>query len=234
MSHDPANFELMPEAAPVPEKGRIGVVGSGDLLGVPFFPNTLRADDVRITCPLFQAEYGGEVPTSAHHLRFSRTDIRRAVRINRQLHSRMPQLTNWQGCFAYAAECNNVVYAVAIWGRPVAREFNGRGYIELRRMAIADNAPKNTATRMIGWMLRELQKCGEYTLAISYQDTGVHKGTIYRASGWKAVGLKKNIGTGWNTRDRNKMQSTSDKVRWEYPLNSSPNSRDERPGANLP
>jgi hypothetical protein len=73
-------------------------------------------------------------------------------------------------------------------------------------------------------MLRELRKCPEYTLAISYQDTGVHKGTIYKASGWKAVGLKKNIGTGWNTRDRNKMQSTSDKVRWEYALRESPNS----------
>ncbi len=180
--------------------------------------NLSRADDVRVTCPLFQAEYGGSTPTSALQLRFSRTDIHRALVLNEEWHSRMPKLTNWQGCIAYTAEAGNVVYAVAIWGRPVAREFNGRGYIELRRMAVADDAPKNTATRMIGWMLRELKKGGEYTLAISYQDTGVHKGTIYKASGWTAAAMKKNIGTGWNTRDRNSMQSTSDKVRWEYSL----------------
>ena len=175
-------------------------------------------DDVRVTCPLFQEEYGGATPTSTLQLRFAKTDIKRALALNKQWHSRMPKLTNWQRCEAFAAECGNVVYAIAIWGRPVAREFNGRGYIELRRMAIADDAPKNTATRMIGWMIRELKKRGEYTKAISYQDTGSHKGTIYKASGWQAVGLKKNIGTGWNTRDRNAMQSTSDKVRWEYPF----------------
>lgn len=37
MSHDPAKFELMPEAAPVPEKGPAGVVGSGALLGASSF-----------------------------------------------------------------------------------------------------------------------------------------------------------------------------------------------------
>jgi hypothetical protein len=181
------------------------------------------ADDARVACPLFQAEYGGSQPTSALHLRFSRMDIHRALTLNREWHSRLPQLTNWQGCIAFGAECNNVTYAVALWGRPVAREFNGRGYIELRRMAIADDAPKNTASRMIGWMLRELRKTGEYTKAISYQDTAVHAGTIYKASGWKAVGLKKNIGTGWNTRRRNAMQTTADKVRWEYDFPSTSN-----------
>ena len=200
----------------------------------PTVESQFRADDVRVTCPLFQAEYGGATPTSALQLRFSRTDIHRALAMNRQWHSRMPKLTNWQGCLAYSAECGNLVYAVAIWGRPVAREFNGRGYIELRRMAVADDAPKNTATRMIGWMLRELKRCGEYTLAISYQDTGVHKGTIYKASGWTAAAMKKNIGTGWNTRDRNAMQSTSDKVRWEYPLRESANVGDEAAAGKKP
>ncbi len=176
------------------------------------------ADDVRVTCPLFQAEYGGSIPTSALHLRFSKTDIRRAVKLNNLWHSRLPSLTNWQSCFAFSAECGNTVYAVAIWGNPVAREFNGRGYVELRRMAIADDAPKNTATRMIGWMLRHLKSINQYTLAISYQDTGVHTGTIYKASGWKAAAMKKNIGTGWNTRDRNTMQATTDKIRWEFQL----------------
>ena len=53
---------------------------------------------------------------------------------------------------------------------------------------------------------------------ISYQDTDVHSGTIYKASGWKIGGTKKNIGTGWNTRKRNIMQTTAEKIRWEYDL----------------
>lgn len=181
-------------------------------------------DDVRVTCPLFQEEYGGATPTSTLQLHFSRMEIKRALRLNDEWHSRLPKLTNWPGCFAYGAECGNVVYAVAIWGRPVAREFNGRGYIELRRMAIADDAPKNTGTRMIGWMLRTLKKSGEYTKAISYQDTAVHDGTIYKGSGWIVGGVKKNIGTGWNTRKRSAMQTTADKVRWEFPLQNKENS----------
>jgi hypothetical protein len=54
---------------------------------------------------------------------------------------------------------------------------------------------------------------------ISYQDTQVHKGTIYKASGWNAI--HKTKGTSWTTkkRTRSKDQSLADKVRWEYNLN---------------
>ena len=58
----------------------------------------------------------------------------------------------------------------------------------------------------------------EITKLISYQDTGVHLGTIYKASGWQIGGMKKNIGTGWGTRNRPAMQTDSDKIRWEYDL----------------
>ena len=187
--------------------------------------NNLRADDARIACPLFQAEYGGEVPTSALQLRFQRCGVKRALEMNMWWHSRLPKLQNTDGeTICFSAECGNKLYAVAIWGRPVAREYNGRGYIELRRMAIADDAPKNTATRMIGWMLREIKRTTEYVLAISYQDTEVHRGTIYKASGWRIGGMKKNVGTGWNTRWKTKMGTSSDKIRWEYTLRESANS----------
>jgi hypothetical protein len=182
--------------------------------------NKICADDARVAFPLFQAEYGGSHPTSALQLRFSKTSIDRALTLNKLWHSRLPQLTNWQGCIAFCAECGNVTYAVAIWGRPVAREFNGRRYIELRRMAIPDDAPKNTASRMIGWMLRELKKTGEYVKAISYQDTAVHQGTIYKASGWKSVGFRRGGKNAWTShvRQRAECQADGDKIRWEYDL----------------
>jgi len=189
------------------------------------------ADDARVACPLFQAEYGGSQPTSALHLRFSRMDIHRALKLNRKWHSRLPELTNWQGCLAFGAECNNVTYAVALWGQPVARMLNGRGWIELRRMAIADDAPKNTASRMIGWMLRELRKDGRWTRAISYQDTAVHAGTIYKASGW-TVGNRSEGGE-WSrpSRGRDKVQTASEKVRWEYAFPCTPNAAGQTPAA---
>jgi len=122
-----------------------------------------------------------------------------------------------------------VVYAVAIWGRPVSRQLNGLRWIELRRMAVADDAPKNTATRMLGWMLRELKKSGEWEKAISYQDTGCHKGTIYKASGWKPGRVQPAGTSGWDkgTRGmkRNTQQTAAEKVRWEYALVESANDK---------
>ncbi len=71
--------------------------------------SAFRVDDVRVTCPLFQEEYGGSIPTSTLQLQFSRMDIKRALRLNDEWHSRLPKLTNWQGCFAYGAECAVVI-----------------------------------------------------------------------------------------------------------------------------
>jgi hypothetical protein len=72
---------------------------------------------------------------------------------------------------------------------------------------------------MIGIMRRIIAKeMPHITILISYQDTDVHVGTIYRASGWTAVAQNK--GTSWtnDTRQRNQEQSLADKVRWEYRL----------------
>ena len=106
-----------------------------------------------------------------------------------------------------------------MWGAPIAREYNGRGYLELRRMAIHDSAPKNTASRMIGWMVREIRKDG-FVKAISYQDTDVHAGTIYKASGWVQGGFRKGGKDAWscNVRQRAQAQASGDKIRWELDL----------------
>jgi hypothetical protein len=93
--------------------------------------------------------------------------------------------------------------------------------LELRRMAIADDCPKNTASRMLSWMRKDVQtRFPEIIRLISYQDTEVHYGTIYKASGWKCVNADKPTQVDWNTtkRVRNKAQSDAPKVRWEYEL----------------
>ena len=40
MSHDPADFTLASETATAPDKGQVGVVGSGDLLACPWCKDT--------------------------------------------------------------------------------------------------------------------------------------------------------------------------------------------------
>jgi hypothetical protein len=58
-------------------------------------------------------------------------------------------------------------------------------WIELNRLAIAPDAPKNTATRMLAWMAKDIRKrFPEVTRLISYQDIEAHAGTIYQAAGW--------------------------------------------------
>ena len=192
--------------------------------------SNLSADDVRDSIPLFRSGCGGSSPTSAHHLTINKCKVQRACELNEIWHSRFPKI-HWSNVvrnrdyICFVAEYDDIAYASAIWSSPVAanRLKEGKTALELRRMAIADDAPKNTASRMIGVMRKIIRKrLPHITLLLSYQDTEVHQGTIYKASGWYFA--SKNKGTSWtnNNRKRNKEQSLSDKVRWEFRLKDSP------------
>lgn len=140
-----------------------------------------------------------------------------ALALNREWHSRVPELRNQTGKnVAFGAIFGGRYFAVAIWGEPIARMLNGKGMLELRRMAIAPDAPKNTGSRMLRVMRLLLRKEGlGVQRLISYQDTGVHAGTIYKAAGWTVCNTSKPSAKGWNTRSRAEMQTWGEKVRWE-------------------
>lgn len=184
----------------------------------------IRAGDVRVAYPLFQEEGSGSIPTSALQLRFDTIALKRAIELNREWHSRLPKIvasniirTVRHVC--YSAEFAGVFYAVAVWTNPVARMLPQQTWIELRRLAISSDAPKNTATRMLAWMVRDIRKrFPTVEQAISYQDTEVHHGTIYRAAGWSPTRL--DAGGEWSrpSRARNSVQSGSPKQRWELVL----------------
>jgi len=185
-----------------------------------------RADNVTDSMPLFRSGRGGASPTSALQLQIRRCKVVHACELNALWHSRFPQI-DWsnvvrnQDYACYVAEHDDIAYAVAIWSSPIAanRLREGKTALELRRMAICDNAPKNLASRMIGIMRRIIEKeMPHLTLLISYQDTEVHAGTIYKASGWKVAAQNKGTSRTNDTRQRNKEQSLADKVRWEYRL----------------
>lgn len=179
----------------------------------------MSAERIRVVHPLFQAEGGGSTPTSALQLHLGWIDPTLGVRLNELWHSRLPAFTAPLGQFkAIAAESDGMFYAAAIWSWPVARMLgrHKNKYYELRRLAIAPDAPKNTASRMLRVM--RLMICREMPLVenlISYQDTEVHGGTIYKAAGWQPV--RKSAAEEWTrpSRERRKTQSAVAKIRWQ-------------------
>lgn len=181
----------------------------------------MSGDSTQVVRPLFQEEGDGAIPISPLQLIIVLCPIRKAIQLNRAWHSRLPEIKNWQSCFAYTAEYAGHYYAVALWGPPIARLFNGKNYLELRRMAIAPGAPKNTASRMLSIMTKLLRKSHPSIVKfVSYQDTDVHQGTIYKASGWQIGGTRKGGTLAWDslTRKRNLCVASGDKIRWEYQL----------------
>lgn len=177
-----------------------------------------RADSTRLVHPLFQEEGDGSTPISALSLRLVRVPHALARRLNRLWHSRLPRVgAGSRAC--YAAEFDGLYFAVAVWSRPVARLLPQWEWLELQRLAIAPDAPKNTASRMLAVMAR-LIRCDfpAVTRLISYQDTEVHTGTIYRAAGWTATAAS--VGGEWDrpSRPERKAQSATPKQRWEKEL----------------
>jgi hypothetical protein len=111
---------------------------------------------------------------------------------------------------------------------------------ELRRLAIAPDAPKNSGSRLLS-IMAAMMKAAYPSLKrlISYQACDIHKGTIYKAAGWKPSEVipfspwgtrKRRRPRGWRQREyakfghvltpstRKPPQITSDKIRWELKL----------------
>lgn len=177
------------------------------------------ADSIRVVHPLFQAEGGGAIPTSALQLCLDGIDIRTARALNRLWHSRLPRLGNdvsMKAALCFGAEFDERYYAVAVWTHPIARNLPQDNWLELRRLAIAPDAPRNTASRMLGVMARLIRKARpEIERLVSYQDTEVHTGGIYKAAGW--VPSVVSPGGEWSvpSRQRQPAQSAAPKQRWE-------------------
>ena len=197
----------------------------------------LCAGDARVACPLFQAEYGGSKPTSALQLKVQKCGWHLFVKLTDLWHSRLPKAGAYytNGIF-FVAECNNLYYATAGWSEPIAIGLNGKHCFELRRFAIAPDAPKNTATRLLSVMIRKIKaERPDVERLVSYQDTEVHKGTIYKASGWKIARVMPDGEKSWDTHCRpSALQSTAPKTRWELALRESANAAGERQPAEPP
>jgi hypothetical protein len=83
-------------------------------------------------------------------------------------------------------------------------------------MAISDLCPKNSATNFIARMVNDISKrLPLVTDLISYQDTEVHTGTIYKAANW-FVDAETKFASWGKSRKRAADQSKANKIRWKY------------------
>ena len=188
---------------------------------------TTCGDRVMVTQEMIQFPDDGSIPISPLQFRFDVIKAKTACELNAIWHSRFPYI-HWSNVvrnkryICYAAYYKENPFAVAIWSSPVAanRFKDGHLLLELRRMAINEKCPKNTASRMLSWMKKDIKKrFPEIIRLISYQDTEAHFGTIYKASGWTLIEtMNKNVEWTTGKRKRSPVQSTASKVRWEFDL----------------
>lgn len=173
---------------------------------------------------LFEDKTIIESPSSPKQFEYKVISAKTACDLNAKWHSRLP-IIDWSNVvrnthsICFGAMYKGQWFAIAIWSSPVAqnRFKYGKQILELRRMAISDACPRNTATNMLSFMRKHIVKAfPEIALLISYQDTEVHNGTIYKADNW--LDVADSPGYSWTNekRTRNVEQSLAVKKRWEF------------------
>ena len=165
-------------------------------------------------------------PVSPKMFNLREIGVNHAMEYNQQWHSRLPvtshsnMIRNAHKVF-YGAEFEGHCFASAMWTDPVGgnRMSKDHVWLELRRLAVAPDAPKFTATWMISKMVKDIKnRFPDVTMLVSYQDTEVHQGTIYKASNWICDSVSKFQEWSSEKRQRNALQSKADKIRWIYKI----------------
>jgi len=176
-------------------------------------------ESIRVMHPLFHVDEAGSIPSSPLEMRVEAIGFSLARTLNECWHRTMPRFGTGfvknQPFPSFAATHQGRIYAVAIWSNPAARNLPQRSWMELRRFAIAPDAPRNTASWMLAIMTRLLKRDRPWLEhLISYQDTKQHSGTIYRAAGWQPEVVNADGNWTRRLRPRPQCQSRHPKQRW--------------------
>ena len=130
-------------------------------------------------------------PTSPLQLKFKKIDYKTAMEMvvrEHYLHRKAP--TSW----AFGAFLEDKLVGVLTIGKPashtliegVAGKERAKRVFELNRLWMANECPKNSESRFIGWALRTIPKG---TILVSYADTKYgHSGKVYQATNWIFTG----------------------------------------------
>jgi hypothetical protein len=92
--------------------------------------------------------------------------------------------------FKLVSRATGALVGVAIYGKPMSRHYKN-DVIELRRLALIDDTPRNSESFFIARTLKWLDKNTDYQYVVSFADpNNGHAGTIYKASNFVYDGLE--------------------------------------------
>lgn len=116
-------------------------------------------------------------------------------------------------CAVSVVDGGGLIVCVSMLGRPVSRELQAQGCVEVHRVASDGTAP-HAASMAIGAIARAAIALGWRRL-VSYTLLG-EAGTSYRAAGWCPVSVSRD-GREWScvSRERGAVGQPGAKVRWE-------------------
>ncbi len=144
---------------------------------------------------LFQVEDGGAIPTSPLQLFIKEINKLTAKNFYTKWHYLGD--TGFISTINYGAYYNDILQGVISYGSPNATEvrghfdrYNQKGWWEIKRLAMVDSCPKNSESRFIAISMKLLRKRFYVKGIITLADSSVnHTGIIYKASGFKYLGL---------------------------------------------
>lgn len=97
-----------------------------------------------------------------------------------------------QHVFKLVSKTSDDLVGVAIYGKPMSRH-QPKDTIELRRLCLIDDTPRNTESWFIARTLKWLRANTDYSSVVSFADPNHgHLGTIYKASNFLYSGLEAN------------------------------------------
>lgn len=120
------------------------------------------------------------------------------------------------------------IIGVAAFGTPVGRHCQskysktGQPVLELKRLCLIDDTPKNSESWFIGQCLRQLKSTREFDGILSYADPKMnHEGIIYKASNFSYLGRQR-TGSTKTIIDGKRISAASAKAKKLNALNQRP------------
>lgn len=99
--------------------------------------------------------------------------------------------------YIFALMRGDELIGVAAYGEPAMRH-QAKCYdcdLELRRLCLIDDTPRNAESRFIGLSLKELKKKGHKAVLSLADPEHSHQGTIYKASNFECLGVERGGGS---------------------------------------
>lgn len=135
----------------------------------------------------FQFVDGGSIPTSPHQFKIREGKYGEFAYLLKKYHYKSDKIG---GSISHhlVLEFNNKVYGGIVIGRMRHEKNYEEKSVELRRMVLHPDCPKNTASYFLSKTIWWLKQNTDIDVVYSFADQTVgHKGTIYKAANFKFV-----------------------------------------------